>query len=58
VKGIVRGAALLLFALVSGSEDAEGKIVTVDDDGGADYEKIQEAIDAADGMSFPCESTP
>jgi len=36
---------LLLVALAVGSGEAEGKIITVDDDGGGDYERIQDAID-------------
>ena len=37
----------LLVVLAAGSGEAEGKTLTVDDDGGADYEKIQDAIDNA-----------
>ena len=33
--------------LAAGSGGAEGKTITVDDDGKGDYEKIQDAIDAA-----------
>jgi len=40
------GAALLGTVLLG--EEAAGKIITVDDDGNADYSIIQEAIDAAD----------
>ena len=34
----------VLLVLAAGSGEAEGKIITVDDSGGADYEKIQDAI--------------
>ncbi len=44
----VLGLVFLVLALWSGSGDAEGRTITVDDDGGEDYETIQEAIDAAD----------
>ena len=39
--------ALFLVALMAISESAEGATVYVDDDGGADYSTIQEAIDGA-----------
>ena len=38
---------LVLLVLAAGSGEVEGKTITVDDDGGADYEKIQDAIDNA-----------
>jgi len=40
-------SAVLLLVLAAGSGEAEGRTITVDDDGGADYEKIQWAIDNA-----------
>jgi len=39
---------VLVLVLAAGSGRVEGKTITVDDDGGADYEKIQDAIDAAE----------
>jgi len=39
---------LVLLVLAAGSEKAEGKTITVDDDGEGDYEKIQDAVDAAE----------
>jgi len=36
------------MAMVLGTGDAEGKTITVDDDGGEDHKIIQEAIDAAE----------
>ncbi len=44
----VLGLVLLALVLGLASEDAQGKTITVDDDGEGDYEKIQDAIDAAD----------
>ncbi len=42
-------AAALAFALITAVENgAGGNTITVDDDGGADYEKIQDAIDASE----------
>jgi len=41
-------AAMLLLVLATGGENTQGRTITVDDDGGADYEKIQDAIDAAE----------
>ena len=38
---------VLVIVLVCGSEHAYAKTWYVDDDGGADYEKIQDAIDAS-----------
>ncbi len=38
--------ALLAFFLI-GSEEFSAETITVDDSGGADYEKIQDAIDAS-----------
>jgi len=39
-------AFILIFSI--GSEDTAGETITVDDSGGADYENIQDAIDAAE----------
>ena len=39
---------LMVLVLAAGSGEAEGKTITVDDDGGADYEKIQDAINASE----------
>ncbi len=44
---VCAGAALALLALAFVGEFAEARTITVDDDGGADYEKIQDAIDNA-----------
>ena len=41
------GAALIVAGFVLWSGGAEAETITVDDDGGADYETIQDAIDAA-----------
>jgi len=41
-------ATLLLMAFAGGSDNAEGKTITVDDDGGADHTSIQAAVDAAE----------
>jgi len=38
-------ASIVLLVLAAGSENAKGRTITVDDSGGADYEKIQDAID-------------
>jgi len=40
-------AAVFLLVLAVGSEEAKGRTLTVDDDGTADYLKIQDAIDNA-----------
>ncbi len=40
--------AALFAVLVIVTDDVEGRTITVDDDGGADYTKIQAAIDAAE----------
>ena len=45
---VVFASALLLLVLAAGSGGAEGKTITVDDDGGANYEKIQDAINASE----------
>jgi len=49
-RQLLLGGLFLLFlvSLLVVVEEAEGKTITVDDDGGADYEKIQDAIDAAE----------
>jgi len=44
---IAFAVTLFLLVLIAGSGEAEGKTVTVDDDGGADYTKIQDAVDNA-----------
>ena len=41
------GLAMGLLLLLPGAWEAEGKTITVDDDGGADYETIQDAVNAA-----------
>jgi len=41
-------AFVLLLVLAAGTRETEGKTITVDDSGGADYEKIQDAIDASE----------
>ena len=49
--GRMLGLILLLFSILSIGilfGDAEGKTITVDDDGEADFETIQDAVDAAD----------
>ncbi len=40
-------ATLVMFLLLIGCDSAEAKTLTVDDDGGADYTNIQDAIDNA-----------
>ena len=40
--------AALLAVMLFVTDGVEGRTITVDDDGGADYEKIQDAIDAAE----------
>ena len=41
--------AALLFFFVMAVEDGRGETITVDDDGGADHTRIQDAIDNATG---------
>ncbi len=45
---IMTTAALLLVVLMGGSDEVSGKTWYVDDSGGADFEKIQDAINTAD----------
>jgi len=45
---VVLAGALLLVLQVAGSWEAEGRIITVDDDGGADYKNVQDAINASE----------
>jgi len=39
---------LLIIFVLAGIGEAEGRTITVDDDGGSDYEKIQDAVEAAE----------
>ena len=43
---LIIGGAALAFLLIS-LEESSAETITVDDDGGADYERIQDAINAA-----------
>ncbi len=45
---LLAAVALLIMILAVGSNEANGKTITVDDDGNAEFESIQEAIDAAE----------
>ena len=57
-RGIIQQLALMifliaavwfvLFALAGDMAEVEGKTITVDDSGGQDYEKIQDAVNAAE----------
>ena len=38
---------LLLLVLVAGNDEVEGKTITVNDDGGEDHKRIQDAVNAA-----------
>ena len=44
---VIIGALVLITSLVLISGSGEGATITVDDDGGADYERIQDAINNA-----------
>ena len=48
--GVIIGLAItfLLLIIMGGSKNAHGETFTVDDDGGADYSTIQNALDDAD----------
>ena len=49
------GALLLLVMFLTGVHEANGETITVDDDGGADYTKIQDAIDnSSAGATIIC----
>ncbi len=41
-------ATLVIVMLLTGSKDTEARTITVDENGGADYEKIQDAMDVAE----------
>ena len=45
---LVFAGALLILVLAASSDEAEGKSWYVDDDPGADFERIQDAVDAAE----------
>ncbi len=45
---LIAAVALLIMILAVGSNEASGKTITVDDNGEAEFESIQEAIDAAE----------
>jgi len=45
---LIAALALVLFLMTTGGNNAKAATITVDDSGGANYEKIQDAIDVAE----------